>query len=106
MIFISDFVKRIPSKKSDKIFNPDTTAVIHVKEYNKSSQRFTYSQIVKQPMSLDTLRKRVDSGDISNDVELKRDFVLMLLNANLFHSSNDSEVTFTFYNSRSYSLNI
>ena len=103
LIFISDFVKRIASKKSDKIFNPDTTAVVQVKEHNKSTQRFTYSQIVKQPMSLDTLRKRVDSGDITNDIELKRDFVLMLLNANLFLSSTDSEVTFTdiSYNYRS-----
>ena len=96
MIFISDFVKRISSKKSDKIFNPDTTSVVHTKENNKSSQRFGYTDIVKQPMSLETLRKRVESGDVSNDVELKRDFVLMFLNAALFNSTADTEVNLAF----------
>lgn len=96
LIFISDFVKRISSKKSDKIFNPDTTAVVNTKENNKSSQRFGYADIVKQPMSLETLRKRVDSGEISNNIELKRDFVLMFLNAALFHSASDTEVNLTF----------
>ena len=94
LIFISDFVKRVPSKKSDKIFNPDTTAVVHAKENNISTQRYTYSDIVKQPMTLEALRKGVDSGYITNGIELKRAFVLMLLNANIFHSTSDSEVSF------------
>ena len=94
LIFISDFVKRFPSKKSDKIFNPDTSAVISSKDNNKqtSSSRFRYQDIIKQPMSIEILRKRVESGHIVNNLEFKRNFILMLVNASMFDINPESEV--------------
>ena len=94
--FISEFTKRVPSKKSDKIFNPDTCAVIYSKENNRPTPhiRFTYLDIIKQPLSLEKVRKRIESGKIANNVELKRDFLLMLLNASMFNMHVESEVGF------------
>ena len=87
-------MKRFSSKKIDKIFKPDISAVIYSKENNKPNQqiRFGYQDLIKQTMSLDTLRRRVDSGQISNHIELKRDFVLMLVNASMFNNQAETEV--------------
>ena len=94
LIFISEFIKRFASNKSDKIFNPDISAVIDSKEYTKANKqtKFTYKEIIKKPLSLETLRNRVESGQIANNMELKRDFVLMLVNASMFYKNADSEV--------------
>ena len=91
LIAISEFVKRFSSKKIDKIFKPDMSAVIYSKDNNKQI-RFGYQDLIKQTMSLDTVRRRVDSGQISNQVELKRDFVLMLVNASMFNNQAETEV--------------
>lgn len=95
LIFISEFVKRFSSKKSDKIFNPDTSAVIYSKDSKQNPQiRFMYHDIIRQPMNLEILRKRVESGQTVNNVEFKRDFILMVVNALMFNMNAESEVRY------------
>ena len=93
MAFISEFVKQLP-RKADKILNPDTSATITFPDHSnkhRSQNRIFYQDVIRQPMNLEIIRKRVESGHILSNVEFKHDFTLMVVNALMF-SNADSEV--------------
>ena len=93
MTFISEFVKQLP-RKADKILNPDTSAVISLTDSSnkqRSQNRILYKDVIRQPINLETLRKRVETGQILSNMELEHDFTLMVVNS-LMSSTDESEV--------------
>ena len=93
MAFISEFVKELP-RKADKILSPDTSAVISLADSSnkqRSQKRILYKDVIRQPMSLESLRKRIETGEILSNMEFKHDFTLMVVNS-LMSSTDESEV--------------
>ena len=93
---LANFLKRFPAKKAENILSPDTSTsalslVDSGKQRASQSLRVSYLDVIKQPMSVNLLKKRLESGDVSTSVEFKRDFTLMVANALMFHDS-ESEV--------------
>ncbi|KAJ8704978.1 hypothetical protein PYW08_012298 [Mythimna loreyi] len=52
-----------------------------------------YSQVVKRPMDLTSIRKNIDSGVIRTTAQFQRDILLMLSNALMYNSSEHSVYT-------------
>ncbi|KNC85934.1 hypothetical protein SARC_01881 [Sphaeroforma arctica JP610] len=50
-------------------------------------EAFNYTKIVKRPMDLNTIKKRLDDGTISTTVEFRRDLMLVFTNAMMYNES-------------------
>jgi bromodomain-containing protein 8 len=47
-----------------------------------------YSNVVKRPMDLSTIKKNIEAGSIKSTIEFQRDVMLMFTNAIMYNSSN------------------
>ena len=47
-----------------------------------------YSNVVKRPMDLSTIKKNIENGTIKATIEFQRDIMLMFTNAIMYNSSN------------------
>ncbi|XP_045508930.1 bromodomain-containing protein 8-like [Colias croceus] len=52
-----------------------------------------YSQLIKRPMDLSTIRRNIDSGVIRTTAQFQRDVLLMLSNALIYNSTSHSVYT-------------